>query len=84
MALYCKVPVIASTSGAQGEIIENGVSGILIDAVNSEVIAKSIQKLMQDDVIRVSMVNQGYKRVESTFTITKMVDSIVTIVRNLR
>ena len=83
-AMYCKVPVIASTSGAQGEIIENGVSGILIDAVNSEVIAKSIQKLMQDDVIRVSMVNQGYKRVESTFTITKMVDSIVTIVRNLR
>ena len=66
------------------EIIENGVSGILIDAVNSEVIAKSIQKLMQDDVIRVSMVNQGYKRVESTFTITKMVDSIVTIIRNLR
>ena len=83
-AMYCKVPVIASTSGAQGEIIENGVSGILIDAVNSEVIAKSIQKLMQDDVIRVSMVDQGYKRVESTFTIAKMVDSIVTIIRNLR
>ena len=83
-AMYCKVPVIASTSGAQEEIIENGVSGILIDAVNSEVIAKSIQKLMQDDVIRVSMVDQGYKRVESTFTIAKMVDSIVTIIRNLR
>lgn len=83
-AMYCKVPVIASTSGAQGEIIENGVSGILIDAVNSEVIAKAIQKLMQDDVIRVSMIEQGYKRVESTFTIAKMVDSIVTIVHNLR
>lgn len=83
-AMYCKVPIIASTSGAQGEIIENGVSGILIDEVNSEVIAKSIQTLMQDDVIRVSMVDQGYKRVESTFTISKMVDSIVTIVRNLR
>ena len=82
--MYCKVPVIASTSGAQEEIIENGVSGILIDAVNSEVIAKSIQKLMQDDVIRVSMVEQGYKRVKSTFTIAKMVDSIVTIIRNLR
>ena len=82
--MYCKVPVIASTSGAQEEIIENGLSGILIDAVNSEVIAKSIQKLMQDDVIRVFMVEQGYKRVKSTFTITKMVDSIVTIVRNLR
>lgn len=83
-AMYCKVPVIASTSGAQGEIIENGVSGILIDAVNSEVIAKSIQKLIQDDVVRAFMIEQGYKRVESTFTITKMVDSIVTIIRNMR
>lgn len=83
-AMYCKVPVIASTSGAQGEIIENGVSGILIDAVNSEVIAEAIQTLMQDDVIRVSMIEQGYKRVKSTFTIIKMVDSIITIVCNLR
>lgn len=83
-AMYCKVPVIASTSGAQGEIIENGVSGILIDAVNSEVIAKSIQKLIQDDVVRAFMIEQGYKRVEATFTITKMVDSIVTIIRNMR
>ena len=83
-AMYCKVPVIASTSGAQGEIIENGISVILIDTVNNEVITMAIQKLMQDDVIRISMVEQGYKRVKSTFTITKMVDSIVTIIRNLR
>ena len=83
-AMYCKVPVIASTSGAQAEIIENGVSGILINTVNSEVIAKAIQTLMQDDVIRVSMIEQGYKRVKSTFPIAKMEDSIVTIVRKLR
>ena len=83
-AMYCEAPVIASTSGAQGEIIENGVSGILIDEVTSQVIAEAIQKLMQDDAIRVSMIEQGYKRVESTFTIAKMVDSILTIIRNMR
>lgn len=83
-AMYCKVSVIASTSGAQGEIIENGVSGILIDEVTSQVIADAIQTLMQNDAIRVSMIEQGYKRVESTFTITKMVDSILTIICNMR
>ena len=83
-AMYCKVPVIASTSGAQGEIIESGISGILIDTVNGKVIAENIQKLMQDDVIRLSMIEHGYKRVESTFTIAKMVDSILTIIRNMR
>ena len=83
-AMYCKVPVITSISGAQAEIIENGVSGILIDTINSESIVRAIQGLMNNDVVRTSIIEQGYIRVESTFTITKMVDSIDKIVRNLR
>ena len=83
-AMYCKVPVITSTSGAQVEIIENGTSGILLETVNSTSIADAIQGMIINDVFRESIINEGYKRVESTFTITKMVDSIVTIVRNLR
>ena len=83
-AMYCKVPVITSTSGAQAEIIENGKSGILIDAVNSESIIEAIQGLMENDGVRKSIIEHGYTRVESTFTIIKMVDSIDKIVRNLR
>ena len=83
-AMYCKVPVITSTSGAQAEIIENGVCGILIDTVNSESISEAIQGLMNNDAIRTSIIEQGYTRVASTFTIAKMVDSIDKIVRNLR
>ncbi len=83
-AMYCKVPVITSTSGAQAEIIENGVSGILIDTVNSASISEAIQGLMNNDALRTSIIEQGYTRVESTFTIAKMVDSIDKIVRNLR
>ncbi len=83
-AMYCKVPVITSTSGAQAEIIENGKSGILIDAVNSESIIEAIQGLMENDGVRKSIIEYGYTRVESTFTIIKMVDSIDKIVRNLR
>lgn len=83
-AMYCKVPVITSTSGAQAEIIENGVCGVLIDTVNSESISEAIQGLMNNDALRTSIIEQGYTRVESTFTIAKMVDSIDKIVRNLR
>lgn len=83
-AMYCKVPVITSTSGAQAEIIENGISGILIDMVNSKSISEAIQCLMKNDAVRASIIEQGYTRVESTFTIAKMVDSINKIVRNLR
>ena len=83
-AMYCKVPVITSTSGAQAEIIENGVSGVLIDTVNSESISEAIQGLMKNDAVRASIIEQGYTRIESTFTIAKMVDSINKIVCNLR
>lgn len=83
-AMYCKVPVITSTSGAQAEIIENGVSGILIDTINSESIVRAIQGLMNNDAVRTSIIEQGYTRVEATFTIAKMVDSIDKVVRNLR
>ena len=83
-AMYCKVPVITSKSGAQAEIIENGVSGILIETINSEAIVKAIQGLMNNDAVRTSIIEQGYTRVESTFTIAKMVDSINKIVCNLR
>ena len=83
-AMYCKVPVITSTSGAQAEIIENGTSGILLETVNSTSIADTMQEMMINNVFRESIINEGYKRVETTFTISKMVDSIVTIVRNLR
>ena len=83
-AMYCKVPVITSTSGAQVEIIENGTSGILLETVNSTSIADTMQEMMINNVLRESIINEGYKRVETTFTISKMVDSIITIVRNLR
>ena len=83
-AMYCKVPVITSTSGAQAEIIENGKSGILIDTVNSESIAEAIQDFMENDGVRESIIEQGYIRVKSNFTIAKMVDSINKIVSNLR
>lgn len=83
-AMYCKVSVITSTSGAQAEIIENGKSGILIDTVNSESIVKAIKELIKNDVLRASIIEQGYTRVESTFTTAKMVDSIDKIIRNLR
>ena len=83
-AMYCKVPVITSTSGAQAEIIEDGKSGILIDTVNSESIVEAIQDFIENDAVRESIIEQGYIRVKSNFTIAKMVDSIDKIVSNLR
>lgn len=75
-SMYCKTPVITSNSGAQEEIITNGENGIIIDTVDYKHIVDSITYLMDNPSEYQTIVNNGYKRVVSTFTIKKMVESI--------
>lgn len=75
-SMYCKTPVITSNSGAQEEIITNGEDGIIIDTVDYKNIVDSIIYLMDNPSEYQIIVNNGYKRVVSTFTIKKMVESI--------
>ena len=81
--MYCGVPVIASTSGAQAEIIDSGYSGILIDRVDGQSIAKAIQGLMDHPQERANMIHKGYERVLTNFTLPKMVDSICQIIKSV-
>lgn len=75
-SMYCKTPVITSKSGAQEEIITNGEDGIIIDTVDYKNIFNSITYLMDNPSEYKKIVNNGYRRVVSTFTIEKMVESI--------
>lgn len=75
-SMYCKTPVITSKSGAQEEIITNGEDGIIIDTVDYKNIFNSITYLMDNPLEYKKIVNNGYRRVVSTFTIEKMVESI--------
>lgn len=75
-SMYCNTPVITSNSGAQEEIITNGEDGIIIDTVDYKHIVDSITYLMDNPSEYQTIVNNGYKRVVSTFTIKKMVESI--------
>lgn len=75
-SMYCKTPVITSTSGAQEEIITNGEDGILINLVNYKCISDAIIKCMENPIIYQKLRENGYSRVISTFTIKRMVESI--------
>ena len=75
-SMYCKTPVITSTSGAQEEIITNGEDGILINSVNYKCISDAIIKCMENPIIYQKLRENGYSRVNSSFTIKRMVESI--------
>ena len=75
-AMYCNTPVITSKSGAQEEIITHGEDGLLLDTVTDTTIANAIVYLMDNPAEYEKIRKKGYHRVESTFTIEKMVSSI--------
>ncbi|MHB0978230.1 MAG: glycosyltransferase family 4 protein [Minisyncoccota bacterium] len=67
------LPVIATSVGGIPEIIENNVSGILIERENSEELLSALIKLYEDANLRKSLGENLKKKVETEFSLDKMV-----------
>jgi len=76
MAMSAGVPVIASRVGGLPEIVEDGVTGLLVENRAPEV-AAAILRLMGDPELRARMGAEARRRVEQRFTIGQMVDGTV-------
>lgn len=66
-AMLCRKPVVATMVGGIPEIVENGVSGILVEPDNPASLMKAICRILDDDVLKTSIVSNGYSRVCSNF-----------------
>ena len=75
-AMYSGVPTISTNNGAQGEIIENGISGILVSPNDAAAIAQNIKNLVADPAKYQQISLAGNKRVEEKFTLTVMTDNL--------
>lgn len=81
-AMYCKVPVITSNSGAQSEIIENEVSGFIVDNLSQEleIVIEKIYKGYYD----LNKISESAKNiVEQRFNIKNTVNSLLLLYSNL-
>ena len=47
-AMYCGVPVITTNSGAQEEIITNGVDGVIIEPKDAEALQNNMENIYRD------------------------------------
>ena len=63
-AMACKTAIIASNVGGNKEIIENGITGILVEPQDIQSFVKEIIYLLNNDQFRESLVNQASKNVE--------------------
>ena len=82
-AMSYGLPVITTTSGAQSELIQNGVDGLLICPNNVEELIENLQKLAQDKNLRNSMGQNAKERVESTFTMDHFYSNLTKFYRSL-
>ena len=65
IAYAFKKPVIASSVGAIPEVVDNGLTGYLVPPKDIGAIANAIIKLMNNDVLRNTMGENGYKKSET-------------------
>jgi glycosyltransferase involved in cell wall biosynthesis len=67
-AMACGLPVVATTGGALPEVVEDGVTGILVPPGDAPALAEAMRTLMGDAELRRRMGQAGRERVLEKFS----------------
>lgn len=82
-AMSFGVPVIATTSGAQAELIQDGVSGLLIRPSDEGELRRSLLRLSEDENLREQIGVYARRRIEEMFTIDRFYAELNYIYRSI-
>ncbi|PYI87357.1 MAG: hypothetical protein DME26_06370 [Verrucomicrobia bacterium] len=75
-AAACGVPAVATEVGGVPELIENGVTGLLVPPGDTVALADSIQTLLQDPSLALRMGVAARRRAEEHFSVRRQVDRL--------
>lgn len=78
-AMYCGVPVITTNSGAQGEIITNGVDGTIVQVGNIDALAQSIEDVYSNYTKYLKMAANAKEKVKEKFSVIKCAEELMKI-----
>jgi glycosyltransferase involved in cell wall biosynthesis len=71
-AMASGVPVIATNVGGIRDVIEDGISGILVNAKEEDELFVRVKQLVEDPSRRYSIAESGRRRVEAEFSYRKL------------
>jgi glycosyltransferase involved in cell wall biosynthesis len=68
------IPVVATRVGGNPEVIEDGVSGLLVPPRDSTALAAVIGRLLEDEELALGLGQAGIRRVAELFSIEGSID----------
>ena len=72
-AMACSRAIVATRAGGIPEVVEDGVTGLLVPPRDHAAMAHAIVRLLRDDGLRKRMGDAGLARVSERFTVERMV-----------
>jgi glycosyltransferase involved in cell wall biosynthesis len=82
-AMACGKPLIATNTGGTPEIVIDRETGLLVPPRNSELLARALITLLNNNELRKEMGQKGRKRIEEHFTIEKHVEKTEAVYEEL-
>jgi glycosyltransferase involved in cell wall biosynthesis len=79
-AMRSGLPVIASAVGGLTEVVEHGVTGLLVEPGSPQALADAIQSLTPSDLARMGML--GQERVQARFTMPRLHRDLCAVYRS--
>jgi len=79
-AMSCGVPVVCTDAGGLPEVVDNGVSGYVVDKNNFIDFGLCLVNLLEDPIKRKKMGEEGKKRVEQLFNAKFMTQQYVELI----
>jgi glycosyltransferase involved in cell wall biosynthesis len=77
------IPVVATQTGGNAELVEHGKTGVLVPPGNHESLAEGILQCIDDREKAEQMGQQGRKRVIEEYSIKRMIQATMTLYENL-
>ncbi|HMB45687.1 MAG TPA: glycosyltransferase [Candidatus Methanoperedens sp.] len=83
-AMAMELPVISTTVSGIPELVDDGISGILVSQKDEKAIANAIIKLHQDKKLRLEMGENGRKIIENKYNIVSESEKLIKIFNKMR
>jgi glycosyltransferase involved in cell wall biosynthesis len=82
-ASACEKPVVVSNVGGLPEVVEDGVTGLVVPPRNPEKAAEAIERLILDEDLRVRMGKAGRERVKKLYNWDDNVKQMISIYEDI-